>query len=97
MHAVIDLPTSLSVEEAMHLLKGASSHWINEHGLAPGKFGWQRGYGAFSVSQSGISEVCQYIATQEEHRRKLAFVDELKLLVRKYGLDWHEDKGDENR
>ena len=95
VHALIDLPTSLCLEDAMHLLKGASSHWINEQGLVPGKFGWQRGYGAFSVSQSLVSGVCDYIATQEEHHRKLAFVDELKLLATKYGLAWHED--DTNR
>jgi REP element-mobilizing transposase RayT len=97
VHALIDLPTSLGIEDAMHLLKGASSHWINEQGLVPGKFGWQRGYGAFSVSQSLVPEVCDYIATQEEHHRKLAFVDELRLLVTKYGLVWHNDEGDENR
>jgi REP element-mobilizing transposase RayT len=95
VHALIDLRTSLCIEDAMQLLKGASSHWINEQGVVPGKFGWQRGYGAFSVSQSLVPEVCDYIATQEEHHRKLGFVEELKLLVTKYGLAWHEDE--ENR
>jgi putative transposase len=97
VHALIDLPTSMCIEDVMHLLKGASSHWINEQGLVPGKFGWQRGYGAFSVSQSSVPEVCDYIATQEAHHLQLAFVDELRLLVTKYGLIWHNDEGDENR
>jgi REP element-mobilizing transposase RayT len=30
VHALVDLPTSLSVEEMMQLFKGASSHWINQ-------------------------------------------------------------------
>ena len=47
VHAVIDLPTSKSIEEVMHLLKGSSSHWINEQKLLPGKFSWGRGYGSF--------------------------------------------------
>jgi len=38
VHALVDLPTGLSVEELMQLLKGSSSHWINENNLAPGKF-----------------------------------------------------------
>jgi REP element-mobilizing transposase RayT len=92
VHALIDLPTAMSIEEVMHLLKGASSHWINERDLVPGKFAWQRGYGAFSVSQSLLGEVRNYIATQEEHHRRLAFVDELKLLVTRYSLSWHEDE-----
>ena len=36
----------------MQLFKGGSSHWINESNLVPGKFGWGRGYGVFSVSES---------------------------------------------
>ena len=40
VHALVDLPTGLSVEELMQLLKGSSSHWINENNLAPGKFAW---------------------------------------------------------
>ena len=91
VHVLIDLPTSLCVEEAMQLLKGASSHWINENGLVPGKFGWGRGYGVFSVSHSGVGEVAKYIADQEEHHRKRSFAEELKLFVERYGLEWHDD------
>ena len=57
----MDLPTSLAIEDMMHLLKGASSHWINERNLLPGEFAWGRGYGAFSVSHSGVGEVAKYI------------------------------------
>lgn len=92
VHALIDLPVSLAIEDALQLLKGESSHWVNEQNLVPGRFGWQRGYGAFSVSQSGLDEVCSYIAGQEEHHRKLSFVDELKLFVKRYGLVWHEEE-----
>jgi REP element-mobilizing transposase RayT len=69
VHALVDIPTSLSIEDLMQLLKGASSHWINENKLIPGKFGWGRGYGVFSVSHSGVAEVARYIAGQEEHHR----------------------------
>ncbi len=33
VHVLVDLPTSLSIEEMTHLLKGASSHWINQSNL----------------------------------------------------------------
>ena len=33
VHALIDLPTSKTIEEVAHLLKGSSSHWINEQKL----------------------------------------------------------------
>ncbi len=92
VHALVDLPTSFTIEELMKLLKGESSHWINEHKLVPARFGWGRGYGAFSVSHSGVSEVARYIAEQEEHHRKRSFSEELRLLIERYGLKWHEDK-----
>ncbi len=91
VHVLIDLPTHLSIEETMHLFKGASSHWINENGLVPGKFGWGRGYGAFSVSQSGVTEVTDYIVGQEEHHRRRSFAKEVKLFVERYELKWHQD------
>jgi REP element-mobilizing transposase RayT len=92
VHALTDLPTNLCVEDMMQLLKGSSSHWVNEQKLVAGKFGWGRGYGVFSVSESGVAEVCAYIANQEEHHRKRDFAEELKLFVERYGLQWREDK-----
>lgn len=91
VHALIDLPTRFSIEDVTQLFKGSSSHWINENNLVAGKFGWGRGYGAFSVSESAVGEVASYIAGQEEHHRKRSFADELKLFVNRYGLEWRED------
>jgi putative transposase len=92
VHVLVDLPTHLPIENMMQLFKGSSSHWINENHLLAGKFAWGRGYGAFSVSHSGVAEVANYIATQEEHHRKRSFSEELKLLVERYGLTWHGDE-----
>ena len=92
VHALVDLPTGLSIEEMMQFLKGGSSHWVNQSALVAGKFGWGRGYGVFSVSHSGVEEVAKYIAQQEEHHRKKSFSDELKLFVERYGLKWRDDK-----
>jgi REP element-mobilizing transposase RayT len=91
VHAIVDLPTKLSVEDLMQLLKGASSHWINENQVIPEKFAWGRGYGGFSVSQSGLDEVAAYVAGQEEHHRKKTFGEEFKALVERYGLEWIDD------
>jgi putative transposase len=92
VHALVDLPTNLSVEEVMQLFKGSSSHWVNENNFSCGKFAWGRGYGVFSVSHSGAAEVARYIANQQEHHRRRSFAEELKLLVERHGLEWREDK-----
>jgi len=90
-HALIDLPTNLTIEQVMQLLKGSSSHWINQNHLVKGRFAWGRGYGAFSVSHSDVSKVADYIARQEEHHRKRSFAEEYELFINRYGLEWHDE------
>ena len=90
-HALIDLPTSMCIEEVVQLFKGSSSHWINENKLIKGRFAWGRGYGAFSVSHSDVDRVAMYIAGQEEHHRKKSFAEEFELFVRRYGLEWRDE------
>ena len=91
-HTLIDLPTNLSIEQAIQLLKGSSSHWINQTRLVKGKFAWGRGYGAFSVSHSDVGRVCKYIANQHDHHRKRTFEDEYQLFVKRYGLEWRDEE-----
>jgi len=54
-------------------------------------FGWQNGYGAFSVSQSKVEIVVKYIQNQEEHHKKMLFVDELKMFLREYDVEYREE------
>jgi REP element-mobilizing transposase RayT len=86
VHALVDLPTGVSVEELMQLLKGSSSHWINQNDLVPGKFAWGRGYGAFSVSESNVDQAVTYIAGQEEHHHVRTFTEEFKEFAERHGL-----------
>ena len=92
VHALVDLPTGLCIEEMVQLFKGSSSHWINQSDLLSSKFAWGRGYGIFSVSHSGVSEVAKYIAGQEEHHRKRSYSEELQRLVERYGLQWRDEE-----
>jgi putative transposase len=90
VHALVDLPTAFSIEKLMQLLKGSSSHWINSNNIIIGKFAWGRGYGAFSVSESNVTQVAAYLAQQEEHHRVRTFAEELKELIDRHGLQWKE-------
>jgi putative transposase len=87
-HALIDLPTNITVEECIKLLKGSSSHYINKNRLINTKFSWGRGYGAFSVSASQLKNVEAYIKNQEEHHRVKSFTEEYKMFITKYGLEY---------
>jgi REP element-mobilizing transposase RayT len=94
VHALIDLPSDVCIRDAVKLLKGESSHWINQTRMTTGSFAWQVGYGAFSVSHSRLNAVCQYIANQPEHHRRKPFAEEFKEFVESYGMKWREDDGD---
>ena len=88
VHALIDLPTGLSIENVVQLLKGSSSHWLNANRLATGRFAWGRGYGAFSVSQSNLEQVVAYIEGQQKHHRVRSFAEEFRQFARRHGLQW---------
>jgi putative transposase len=88
-HLVSRLPTNMCVADFVRKVKSNSSKWMNERATNV-KFGWQRGYGAFSVSQSVVSSVAQYVRNQERHHRVRSFEDELKILLTRHGLDFDE-------
>jgi REP element-mobilizing transposase RayT len=71
-------------------LKRVSNLLLKERGRDYADFEWQGGYADFSVSQSKLEEVKQYIAGQEEHHRKVGFQDELRALLRKHEIEWDE-------
>src|SRR5688572_6077860 len=62
IHMLIEVPAALSVSEVVGKLKANSSRFIHEKWPERSKFGWQQGYGGFSVSRSGVDEVIGYIA-----------------------------------
>ncbi len=84
VHALIDLPTSLTIENTAQLFKGSSSCQINK--LVNFEFRWGKGYGAFSVSESTMDQVVKYIINQEEHHRKKTFSEEYEGFLKKYNL-----------
>ena len=71
-------------------MKARSSGWIKTQGQQYWDFAWQGGYGAFSIGQSGISDVKEYFARQKEHHKKVSFQDELRALLKRYGVDFDE-------
>ncbi len=51
-------------------------------------FAWQEGYSAFTVSQSGMPDVVDYIQRQREHHAKKSFLEELELLLKRHGIQY---------
>ncbi len=87
LHLLVQLKPSQSPATIANLLKGESSNWINNNDFLHGKFAWQSGYGVFSVSQSKVKTVRQYINNQEEHHRRKTFKEEYDDFMRMVGSD----------
>jgi putative transposase len=81
VHLLVQIDTRTSLGDLVQHIKGGSSKRIKEN-AAPA-FYWQRGYGAFSVSESNLPVVQRYIRDQERHHAHISFDRELiKLLTR---------------
>jgi len=88
VHLLFVLPTTLSLADMMEKLKANSSKWAKANSPHGSLFAWQEGYTAFSVSQSNLERVREYIAHQEEHHRKLTYQEEVLALLKKHGVEF---------
>ena len=90
VHLLLSLPATLSIAQAMQLLKGASSRWVHETFPEHRWFRWQEEYGAFSVSVSLLDKTAAYIGGQERHHRRRTFQEEFLTLLKKHRVDYDE-------
>ena len=86
IHILLSLPATLPLAKAMQLIKGASSHWMNETHTKD--FAWQEGYGAFTIGISQKAATIAYIRSQEEHHRKRSFEEEFIAFLKKHGVEY---------
>jgi putative transposase len=89
VHILASLPPTVSTADAMRFIKANSSKLVTEKFKRP--FEWQKGYGAFSVSRSGMEAVVSYIENQVEHHQKRDFRGEFLSLLRKYEVEFDEN------
>jgi REP element-mobilizing transposase RayT len=90
VHILIGFRTTQALSELVQVVKRDSSKWINENKFVRGKFSWQEGFGAFSYSHSHLQNVIEYIKNQEEHHRKLTFLEEYKSFLEKFEIEFDE-------
>ena len=87
IHILIGLKPDCVLSDLVRDIKANSSKWINENKFVLGKFEWQTGFGAFSVSQSQVQTVINYILNQEEHHKKKTFREEYIEFLNAYQID----------
>ena len=86
LHVLFLINPQRAVTEIIKQVKGSTSHFINENNLLKQKFAWQTGYAGFSVSESAVEEVFNYILNQKSHHKKKTFQQEYDEFLRLFGF-----------
>lgn len=79
-----------TISNVVAQVKKGTNDWLRSLGKSYEEFYWQGGYGVFSVSQSAVEEVREYIRGQREHHREVSFQDEFRAFLRRYQVDYDE-------
>lgn len=88
VHMLVRIRPVQAAAEIARVVKTNSSRWVTEKWKM--RFAWQTGYGAFSVSESNVSAVSRYIATQEAHHKKVTFEEEYVAFLKKNKIPYDE-------
>jgi REP element-mobilizing transposase RayT len=90
VHVLAKLRPDKALSDVLRDLKSNASGWMHNVFPEMKDFGWQNGYGAFTVSASQVATVQTYIARQAEHHQRHAFKDEFMRLLRANGIEFDE-------
>ncbi|MEZ5991933.1 MAG: IS200/IS605 family transposase [Planctomycetota bacterium] len=90
VHLLIGLSMTKSISDLLRDIKTNTSRWIHEKWPSH-EFGWQDGYGAFSVSASLMQRTRDYIRNQEAHHAKKTFEAELDEIFKMHGMKQNPD------
>ncbi len=90
IHALIMAPPTIAPSQIAQYLKGESSKWIHETFPTLRAFAWQEGYGAFTVSRSGLEAVVSYIQRQRAHHQQKDFQAEYLDFLQRHGVEYDE-------
>ena len=90
IHILLSTKGNCNLSDLIRVIKCNSAKWINDQGFVKGKFKWQLGYGAFSVSQSQVKRVINYIKNQGNHHARKSFRKEYRELLDAYEVEYKE-------
>ena len=90
IHLLARQSRTITLSDWVKELKRVTSIWIKTKGPQFKKFAWQAGYGAFSVSQSQVKKVVEYIQQQEKHHRKKDFKTEYREFLERHEIEYDE-------
>ena len=93
VHMLVNIPRIMSTSEYIKKIKNSSSKMLKSHASEfryLTDFYWQSGYAAFSVSESNVEKVKNYIKNQKLHHKKIDYMDELKQFLRIHNVKYND-------
>ena len=90
VHMLLSLSKTEALSDTVMEIKKASSSWIKTMGSRYRDFYWQDGYAGFSIGQSGVKDVKEYIANQKVHHRRRSFKQEIMTFLKRYEIEYDE-------
>jgi putative transposase len=88
VHLVCSLGRTLSVAEFVAKLKVSSNQALRKRHLS--QFSWQNGYAAFSLAESTLEAVTEYVSNQEAHHKGLTFQEEHRAFLKRHHVPFDE-------
>jgi putative transposase len=90
LHILTHVHPTIAISSLVKDIKLACDDFIKREGIFAKFKGWQDGYGAFSESIKSKERLINYIKNQEEHHRKVSFLDEYRALLTEHEIEFDE-------
>ena len=90
VHVLAKLRPDKALSDVLRDLKCNASGWMHDVFPKLSDFSWQRGYAAFTVSQSNLRQVQRYLERQKEHHLTVSFRDEFILFLKENDIEFDE-------
>ena len=90
IHLLTSISKNLTIPEVVRKIKSSSTNWVRKNIRVKRGFAWQNGYAAFSVSNSKVDQVQNYITNQRYHHKKINFEEKLKQFLDKHKIPYDE-------
>jgi REP-associated tyrosine transposase len=76
IHLLVECPSKVATADLVNCIKTTSAHFIKAQNPKLRNFGWQEGYGVFSVGYPGFVPAKIYVNNQEDHHKVQSFEEE---------------------
>jgi REP element-mobilizing transposase RayT len=90
VHVLADLGRNMAPADWIKEMKRKSSLLVKAQYPSLPHFGWQAGYGVFSVHREGLERLGRYIDDQERHHQEFSFQDEFRAILVEHGVAFDE-------